>query len=47
MIRVLGIFIGLGFVLVSAWSLGNGVYAYVSSPPEQYLATLPGRSRSA
>jgi ubiquinol-cytochrome c reductase cytochrome c1 subunit len=35
MIRVLGILIGLGFVIVSAWSLGNGVYAYVSSPPEQ------------
>jgi ubiquinol-cytochrome c reductase cytochrome c1 subunit len=33
MIRVLGILIGLGFVIVSAWSLGNGFYAYVSSPP--------------
>jgi ubiquinol-cytochrome c reductase cytochrome c1 subunit len=35
MIRFLGILIGLGFVIVSAWSLGNGAYAYVSSPPEE------------
>jgi ubiquinol-cytochrome c reductase cytochrome c1 subunit len=34
MIRVLGILIGLGFVIVSAWSLGNGVYAYVTSARE-------------
>jgi ubiquinol-cytochrome c reductase cytochrome c1 subunit len=35
MIRVLGILIGLGFVIVSAWSLGNGIYAYVTSPPQE------------
>ena len=35
MIRVLGILIGLGFVIVTAWSLGNGVYAYVTSPHEE------------
>ena len=35
MIRVLGIFVGLVFVLVSAWSLGNGAYAYITSSHEQ------------
>jgi ubiquinol-cytochrome c reductase cytochrome c1 subunit len=34
MIRVLGILVGLGFVIVSAWALGNGAYAYVTSPPQ-------------
>jgi ubiquinol-cytochrome c reductase cytochrome c1 subunit len=34
MIRLLGILIGLGFVAVASWSLGWGVYAYVSEPPE-------------
>ena len=37
MIRVLGILIGLGFVIVSAWSLGNGVYAYVTTPHEETI----------
>jgi ubiquinol-cytochrome c reductase cytochrome c1 subunit len=31
MIRVLGIFVGLVFVIVSAWSLGNGAYAFFNS----------------
>ncbi|MDB5672927.1 MAG: cytochrome c1 [Alphaproteobacteria bacterium] len=35
MIRLLGILIGLGFVIVSAWSLGNGAYAYLDSSHEQ------------
>src|SRR4051812_45930229 len=37
MIRVLGILIGLGFVIVSAWSLGNGVYAVITSPAEKSI----------
>jgi ubiquinol-cytochrome c reductase cytochrome c1 subunit len=35
MIRVLGILIGLGFVIVTAWSLGNGVYGAITSPAEK------------
>ena len=35
MVRLLGILIGLGFVLVAAWSLGWGVAAYVSEPHEE------------
>ena len=35
MIRLLGIAIGFVFVLVSGWSLGNGVYAYLTSTHEQ------------
>ena len=35
MIRVLGILIGLGFVIVTAWSLGNGVYAAVTTKTEE------------
>jgi len=35
MVRVLGIFVGLGFVAAVAWSLLWGVVAYVGSPPEQ------------
>lgn len=35
MVRLIGILIGLGFVAVAAWSLGWGVYAYVSDPPEE------------
>jgi ubiquinol-cytochrome c reductase cytochrome c1 subunit len=35
MVRLLGILIGLGFVAVASWSLGWGVYAYVSEPHEQ------------
>src|SRR5215213_2463038 len=34
MVRLLGILIGLGFVAVAAWSLGWGVYSYISEPPE-------------
>jgi ubiquinol-cytochrome c reductase cytochrome c1 subunit len=32
MVRLLGILIGLGFVLVASWSLGKGVYAYIKEP---------------
>src|SRR5215213_3639120 len=35
MVRLLGILIGLGFVLVAAWSLAWGVAAYISEPHEQ------------
>jgi len=35
MIRLLGILIGLGFVLVAAWSLVWGVAAYISEPHEE------------
>jgi ubiquinol-cytochrome c reductase cytochrome c1 subunit len=35
MVRLLGILIGLGFVLVAAWSLAWGVAAYVSEPHEE------------
>jgi ubiquinol-cytochrome c reductase cytochrome c1 subunit len=35
MVRLLGILIGLGFVAVASWSLGWGVYAYVTEPHEQ------------
>jgi ubiquinol-cytochrome c reductase cytochrome c1 subunit len=35
MVRLLGILIGLGFVLVATWSLGWGVYAYISEPHEE------------
>jgi ubiquinol-cytochrome c reductase cytochrome c1 subunit len=34
MVRLLGILIGLGFVIVAGWSLGWGAYAYISDPPE-------------
>ena len=35
MIRFFGFLIGLGFVAVAAWSLGWGVWAYVSDPPKE------------
>jgi ubiquinol-cytochrome c reductase cytochrome c1 subunit len=35
MVRLLGILIGLGFVAVASWSLGWGVYAYISEPHEE------------
>ncbi|HET9639711.1 MAG TPA: cytochrome c1 [Allosphingosinicella sp.] len=35
MVRLLGILIGLGFVLVASWSLGKGVYAYVTEEHEE------------
>ncbi|MGZ8297261.1 MAG: cytochrome c1 [Allosphingosinicella sp.] len=35
MVRLLGILIGLGFVLVASWSLGWGVYAYVTEEHEE------------
>ncbi|HYD38066.1 MAG TPA: cytochrome c1 [Allosphingosinicella sp.] len=35
MVRLLGILIGLGFVLVAAWSLAWGVAAYLSEPHEE------------
>ncbi|MEA3009583.1 MAG: ubiquinol-cytochrome c reductase cytochrome c1 subunit [Sphingomonadales bacterium] len=34
MVRLLGILVGLGFVLVAGWSLAWGVAAYVSDPHE-------------
>jgi ubiquinol-cytochrome c reductase cytochrome c1 subunit len=34
MVRFLGILVGLGFVLVAAWSLGWGVAAFIADPPE-------------
>jgi ubiquinol-cytochrome c reductase cytochrome c1 subunit len=35
MVRLLGILIGLGFVLVTTWSLGWGVYKYISTEHEE------------
>ncbi|HEY0112014.1 MAG TPA: cytochrome c1 [Allosphingosinicella sp.] len=35
MIRLLGILIGLGFVVVAAWSLGKGVYTYLGEEHEE------------
>ncbi len=35
MVRLLGILIGLGFVLVASWSLGWGVYEYIKNPHEE------------
>ncbi|HEX8240289.1 MAG TPA: cytochrome c1 [Allosphingosinicella sp.] len=35
MVRLLGILIGLGFVAVASWSLGWGVYAYVTEAHEE------------
>jgi ubiquinol-cytochrome c reductase cytochrome c1 subunit len=35
MVRLLGILVGLGFVLVSGWSLAWGVAAYISEPHEE------------
>jgi ubiquinol-cytochrome c reductase cytochrome c1 subunit len=35
MVRLLGILIGLGFVLVASWSLGWGVYEYVTTEHEE------------
>jgi ubiquinol-cytochrome c reductase cytochrome c1 subunit len=35
MVRLLGILVGLGFVLVAAWSLAWGVAAYVTEPHEE------------
>jgi len=35
MVRLLGILVGLGFVLVAGWSLAWGVAAYVSEPHEE------------
>lgn len=34
MVRLLGILIGLGFVIVAGWSLGKGVNTYLSEPHE-------------
>ncbi|HEX8062635.1 MAG TPA: cytochrome c1 [Allosphingosinicella sp.] len=34
MVRLLGILIGLGFVAVASWSLGWGVYAYITEEHE-------------
>jgi len=33
MVRILGFLVGLGFVFLTAWSLGFGVWAYVTDPP--------------
>ncbi|HYE29250.1 MAG TPA: cytochrome c1 [Allosphingosinicella sp.] len=35
MVRLLGILIGLGFVLVAGWSLGWGVYAYLGESHQE------------
>ncbi|HEX8624503.1 MAG TPA: cytochrome c1 [Allosphingosinicella sp.] len=35
MVRLLGILIGLGFVLVTSWSLGKGVSKYLKAPHEE------------
>src|SRR5215218_432711 len=35
MVRLLGIFVGLGFVLVAGWSLAWGVAAYVTEDHEE------------
>ncbi|HLL32193.1 MAG TPA: cytochrome c1, partial [Allosphingosinicella sp.] len=35
MVRLLGILIGLGFVLVATWSLGWGVKAYLTEEHEE------------
>jgi len=35
MVRLLGILIGLGFVIVAGWSLGWGVAAYIANPPAE------------
>jgi ubiquinol-cytochrome c reductase cytochrome c1 subunit len=35
MVRLLGILIGLGFVIVAGWSLGWGVAAYIKNPPRE------------
>jgi ubiquinol-cytochrome c reductase cytochrome c1 subunit len=35
MVRLLGILIGLGFVMVAAWSLGWGALAYIQEPHEE------------
>jgi ubiquinol-cytochrome c reductase cytochrome c1 subunit len=35
MVRILGILVGLGFVLVAAWSLLWGALAYIDEPPEE------------
>jgi len=37
MIRAIGIFIGLGFVVVAAWALGWGAYAYITDPPAKNI----------
>src|SRR5215213_6693729 len=35
MVRLLGILIGLGFVIVAGWTLGWGVAAYIANPPAE------------
>jgi ubiquinol-cytochrome c reductase cytochrome c1 subunit len=37
MVRVLGILAGILMVFVSLWSLGHGVYAFISSPPQKLV----------
>jgi ubiquinol-cytochrome c reductase cytochrome c1 subunit len=32
-VRLIAILVGLGFVLVAGWSLGNGVYAFLTEEP--------------
>ncbi len=35
MVRILGFFVGLGFVIAAGWSLTKGVILYVQDPPEE------------
>jgi ubiquinol-cytochrome c reductase cytochrome c1 subunit len=35
MVRLIGIIVGLGFVIVAAWSLAWGVGGYISEPPHE------------
>ncbi|HEX6376575.1 MAG TPA: cytochrome c1 [Allosphingosinicella sp.] len=37
MIRLIGILIGLGFVIVASWSLGTGVKKYLKDPPKESI----------
>ncbi|TFI57852.1 cytochrome c1 [Sphingomonas parva] len=35
MVRLIAFLVGLGFVVVAGWSLGNGVYAFATQPREE------------
>jgi ubiquinol-cytochrome c reductase cytochrome c1 subunit len=35
MVRLIAFLVGLGFVVVAGWSLGNGVWAYATEPHEE------------
>jgi ubiquinol-cytochrome c reductase cytochrome c1 subunit len=38
MVRLLGILVGLGFVLVAGWSLANGAFTFFTQPREENVA---------